>query len=41
MDAKDSSEAASFVNTDPAVIAGRLRFEIHPWWVGKGTYIFK
>ena len=41
MDAKDSSEAASFVNTDPAVIAGRLRFEIHPWWAGKGTYIFK
>jgi uncharacterized protein YciI len=41
MDAKDSTEAASFVNTDPAVIAGRLRFEIHPWWVGKGTYIFK
>lgn len=41
MDAKDSTEAASFVNTDPAVIAGRLRFEIHPWWAAKGTYIFK
>lgn len=41
MNAVDSTEAASFVATDPAVIAGRLRFEIHPWWVGKGTYIFK
>lgn len=41
MDAKDSTEAASFVNTDPAVIAGRLRFEVHPWWAAKGTYIFK
>lgn len=41
MDAKDSTEAASYVNTDPAVIAGRLRFEVHPWWAAKGTYIFK
>jgi uncharacterized protein len=41
MDAKDSAEAASFVNTDPAIIAGRLRFEIHPWWTAKGTYQFK
>jgi uncharacterized protein len=41
MDAADSTEAASFVNTDPAVIAGRLRFEIHPWWAAKGNYIFK
>ena len=41
MDAKDSAEAASLVNTDPAIIAGRLRFELHPWWCAKGTYIFK
>lgn len=41
MDAKDSTQAASYVNTDPAVIAGRLRFEVHPWWAAKGTYIFK
>ena len=41
MDAKDSTEAASYVNTDPAIIAGRLRFELHPWWCAKGTYIFK
>jgi uncharacterized protein YciI len=41
MDAKDSATAASFVNTDSAVIAGRLRFEIHPWWTQTGSYTFK
>ena len=41
MDAKDSATVASLVKTDPAVRAGRLRFEIHPWWVQKGTYSFK
>lgn len=41
MDAKDSATAAGYVNTDPAIIAGRLRFEIHPWWTAKGTYQFK
>lgn len=41
MDAKDSTEAASLVNSDPAIISGRLRYELHPWWTAKGTYIFK
>jgi uncharacterized protein YciI len=41
MDAKDSATAASLVNSDPAVKAGRLRFELHPWWFQTGTYIFK
>ena len=41
MDARDSAEVATLVNTDPAIIAGRLRYEIHPWWCAKGTYIFK
>jgi uncharacterized protein len=41
MNAKDSATAAGYIKTDPAVIAGRLRFEIHPWWVQQGTYIFK
>ena len=41
MDAKDSATAASYVNTDSAVITGRLRFELHPWWTQKGTYTFK
>lgn len=41
MDAKDSATVASLVKSDPAVNAGRLRFEIHPWWAQTGTYIFK
>jgi uncharacterized protein YciI len=41
IDAKDSAEAASFIKTDSAIITGRLRFEIHPWWTAKGTYEFK
>ena len=41
MDAKDSVTAASYVNTDSAIITGRLRFELHPWWTQKGTYTFK
>lgn len=41
VDAKDSAQAASFVNTDSAIITGRLRFEVHPWWTAKGTYEFK
>ena len=41
IDAKDSPTAAGYVKTDPAIIAGRMRFEIHPWWTAKGTYEFK
>ena len=41
MHAKDSETVASLVQTDPAVSAGRLRFEIHPWWIQTGTYIFR
>lgn len=41
LDAKDSATAAGYVNTDPAIIAGRLRFEIRSWWTQKGTYTFK
>jgi uncharacterized protein YciI len=41
MDAKDSLEAASYINTDSAVISGRLRFELYPWWTAKGRYEFK
>ena len=41
IDAKDSAQAASYVNTDSAIITGRLRFEVHPWWTAKGKYEFK
>jgi uncharacterized protein len=41
MDGKDSSEVASYIKTDSAVVTGRLRFEIHPWWTAKGKYEFK
>jgi len=41
IDAKDSITAASYVKTDSAIITGRLRFELHPWWTQTGSYIFK
>ncbi len=41
MDAKDSATAASYIQTDSAIITGRLRFDIHPWWTAKGNYQFK
>lgn len=41
MDGKDSTEIASYIATDSAVITGRLRFEILPWWTAKGMYEFK
>ena len=30
-------EATRLVNNDPAVIAGRLSIEVHPWWAAKGS----
>jgi len=41
MDCKDSTEVEKFVNTDTAVMTGRLRMEYYPWWSEKGKYIFK
>lgn len=41
MDCKDSLEAASYINTDTAVVTGRMRFEIHPWWTAKGKVEFR
>ncbi|CAM4102961.1 YciI family protein [Gillisia limnaea] len=29
-------EADSLARLDPMVIAGRLKVEVHPWWVAKG-----
>ena len=41
MDGKDSTEIAGHIKTDSAIVTGRLRFEIHPWWTAKGKYDFK
>jgi uncharacterized protein YciI len=41
MDGKDSTEIASHIKVDSAIVTGRLRFEIHPWWTAKGKYDFK
>lgn len=40
MNCKDSLEVVSLVNTDPAVVAGRLVFEVKPWWTVKNA-VFK
>ena len=34
--ASSMSEAQDLLNTDPAVPAGRLVFEVHLWMIGKG-----
>jgi uncharacterized protein YciI len=41
MDGKDSAEIAGHIKVDSAIVTGRLRFEIHPWWTAKGKYEFK
>ncbi|MCW3467374.1 YciI family protein [Chitinophaga nivalis] len=40
MDCADSLEAVQLVNTDPAIAAGRLSFEVKPWWTEKNC-VFK
>ena len=39
-DAASKEEVEQLLQTDPAVSAGRLAYEIHPWWTQTGT-IFK
>jgi uncharacterized protein YciI len=36
MDCKDEAEVRRLCESDPAVKAGRLALEIHPWWTAKG-----
>ena len=36
-DSESEEEVKALVDTDPAIIAGRLRYEIHPWMTAKGT----
>jgi len=37
---KTKEEVEELVKTDPAVSAGRLNYELHPWWTGKNC-VFK
>jgi uncharacterized protein YciI len=36
-DTESLDEAETILNDDPAIAAGRLKYEIHPWWGAKGT----
>ena len=37
MDCESVEEARALVETDPAIKAGRLKAEYHPWWTAKGN----
>ncbi|HLK27272.1 MAG TPA: YciI family protein, partial [Puia sp.] len=39
-DCKTEQEVRDYLKTDPAVAAGRLDYEIHPWWTAKNS-VFK
>ena len=41
MNCSDSTEIERIVNTDSAVMTGRLKMEYYPWWSAKGKFIFK
>ncbi|MFI5205270.1 MAG: YciI family protein [Flavobacteriales bacterium] len=32
-------EAETWIKKDPAVMAGRLTYEIHPWWGARGSIL--
>lgn len=34
-DCKTKEEVEALLKTDPAIAAGRLAYEIHPWWTAK------
>ena len=36
-DSESEAEVKALVESDPAIMAGRLRYEIHPWMTAKGT----
>lgn len=37
LDVPDQEQAEELVNTDPAIKAGRLTYDIHPWMTAKGS----
>jgi uncharacterized protein YciI len=37
MDVGSKEEAEKLCDTDPAIIAGRLRYEIRPWYSARGS----
>jgi uncharacterized protein YciI len=39
-DCKTREEVESYLKTDPAIAAGRLNYDIHPWWTAKNC-VFK
>lgn len=39
-DCETKEEVEKLLNTDPAIAAGRLAYEIHPWWTAKNA-VFK
>ncbi|MFN4246150.1 MAG: YciI family protein [Flavipsychrobacter sp.] len=39
-DCERKEEVEQLLNTDPAIAAGRLAYEIHPWWTAKNA-VFK
>lgn len=38
LDAPTFEEAKALVDKDPAIISGRLIFEIRPWWTDRRTF---
>ena len=36
-DAASEDEVIALLKNDPAIQAGRLSYEIHPWWTEKGS----
>jgi len=36
-DAATKEEVEGYLKTDPAIAAGRMDYEIHPWWTAKGN----
>lgn len=40
MSVYSKEEAITLINEDPMVKAGRLNFEIHPFWAAKGSNLF-